>query len=62
VKSPDELIASKQISEIKFEFDVIDSLNELMSLGLITMKIDNDGNQVFRIVQKYRKSLESLVS
>jgi len=52
----------KQISEIKSELDVSDSLNDLISLGLITMEINTNGDQVFKIVEEHREFLELLVT
>ena len=60
----DESLTStdKKIAEIKSELDVSDSLNDLLSLGLITMEINTNGDQVFKIVEKHRKFLESLIT
>ena len=51
----------REISEIKQELDVSDSLNYLISLGLIVMRIDGDGNQVFDIVDKHKEFLRSII-
>ena len=53
--------ADGQISEIKQELEVSDSLNYLISLGLIVMRIDEDGNQVFDIVDKHKEFLRSII-
>ena len=60
----DESLTStdKKIAEIKSELDVSDSLNDLLSLGLITMEINTNGDQVFKIVKEHRKFLESLIT
>ena len=54
-------LTDREISEIKQELDVSDSLNYLISLGLIVMRIDEDGNQVFDIVDKHREFLRSII-
>ncbi len=53
--------ADGQISEIKQELEVSDSLNDLISLELIVMRIDEDGNQVFHIVDKHKEFLRSII-
>ena len=60
----DESLTStdKKIAEIKSELDVSDSLNDLLSLGLITMEINTNGDQVFKIVEKHREFLELVIT
>ena len=53
--------ADGQISEIKQELDVSDSLNDLISLGLVVMRINEDGNQVFSINGKHKEFLRSII-
>jgi len=53
--------ADGQISEIKQELEVSDSLNDLISLGLVVMKIDEDGNQVFSINGRHKEFLRSII-
>ena len=53
--------ADGQISEIKQELEVSDSLNDLISLGLVVMRIDEDGNQVFSINDGHKEFLRSII-
>ena len=51
----------REISEIKQELEVSDSLNDLISLGLVVMRIDEDGNQVFSINGRHKEFLRSII-